>query len=76
MIPVLNNYRGKSGEETEGKEVQWPTQIGIQFKRMLQGLTLLLMLRYAYTQEPRMAVLQEAQQAAETYKDVYIQLMD
>jgi hypothetical protein len=32
----------KHGEESEGKEVQWQAQIGIQFKGRLQGLTLWL----------------------------------
>jgi hypothetical protein len=64
VVLVWENCRVKNGEETGGKEVQWLAQIGIHLKGRLQGLTLLLMLWCAYRQEPSMAVLWEAQQAA------------
>jgi hypothetical protein len=51
--------------ETEGKEIQGPAQLGIHLKGRLQGLTLLVSLWCAYRQEPGVAVLQEAQQAAD-----------
>jgi hypothetical protein len=40
-------------------------QVGLHLKWRLQDLTLLLMLWYAYRQESSMAVLGEAQQAAD-----------
>jgi hypothetical protein len=59
-----------------GKETEWLAQIRIQLKRGLQGLTLLLMLWCAYRQEPGMAALQEAQQAAERVRCTYTQPID
>jgi hypothetical protein len=50
------NYRDKNGEETEGKDIQRPFQLGIHLmKKRHQGWTLLMMLWCAYTQEPGMA---------------------
>jgi hypothetical protein len=37
---MCKNYRDKNGEETEGRAVQLPAQLGIQFKGRLQGLAL------------------------------------
>ena len=54
------------------KEVQWQAQIGIHLNGRLQDLTLLLMLRCAYRQEPSMAALQETQQAAERIRYRYV----
>jgi hypothetical protein len=70
---TLSFCRDKSGEEIEGKEVQWQVQIGIQLKGRPQGLTLLLMLWCAYRQKPIMTALWEAQQAAERVRCRYLQ---
>jgi hypothetical protein len=63
--------QGQNGEDTEGKEVQWQAQIGIQIKGQLQDLTLLLKLWFAYKQEPSIATLWEAQQAAKGVRYKY-----
>ena len=55
----------KNGEETEEKVIQRLAQLGIYLKGRLRGLTLLLMLWYAYRQKPSMAVLQEAEKAVD-----------
>ena len=44
----------------------------VKFKGRLQGLALFLMLWCAYTQEPSMASLLEAQQAAERVRCRYL----
>ena len=59
---------------TEGQEVQRQTQIWIQLKGRAQGLTLLLMLWFAYKQEPNMTALQKQLNASE--EDVSTQPMD
>ena len=58
--------------ETEGREVQGYAQIGTHLKGRLQALTLLLMLWYAYRQDPGMVALPEAKQAAESIKSRYL----
>jgi hypothetical protein len=40
----------KHAEEPKGKEIQWQAQTGIQLKGSIQGLTLFLILWFAYRQ--------------------------
>jgi hypothetical protein len=44
----------------------------IQLKGWFQGMTLLLMLWYAYRQEPSVASFQEAQEAAERVRCIFL----
>lgn len=64
-ICVWKNCRVKNREESEEKEVQRLTQIGIQPTGRPQNLTLLLRVWSAHKQVPGMIALQEAQQAAD-----------
>lgn len=64
-------------EETEGKEVQQRVQLGMHLKWRRQGLKLLLMLCYAYRQEPSMpAFWKPNKQLTKMDTDTYTQPMD
>jgi hypothetical protein len=52
----------------------WPKLGSTSGEGRLQSLTLLLILWYAYKQEPGMTLLQEAQQAAERVTCRYLHL--
>ena len=60
----LKELEGQKWIRKLGK-VERPAQLGINLMGVHQGLTLSLMLWCAYRQEPSMAVLCEAQQAAD-----------
>lgn len=61
ILPVWKNCKNKNGEESEEKKVLWHSQIKIQLSGWHQDLTLLLMLWYAYKQEPIMTALWKVQ---------------
>jgi len=72
IVPVWKNYRNKTGEEPEEKEVQWQAQIKIQLRGRPQGLILLRMLSCAYGQESSVTALQKTQQASERIRCRYL----
>jgi hypothetical protein len=51
---IWKNFRNKTREEPEEKQVQWQAQIGIQHRGSPQGLAQLLMLWCTYKQGPIM----------------------
>ena len=72
IVPVWKNRRDKNGEVTEGKEIQWPAQVGILLRGRFQGLTLLLMLSCAHKQRPNLTTVRKDQQAPQRVRCWYL----